>query len=560
MIYKRFCWFCYIFLGIILVLGILRIHSLYWANFTDTGNNRTDKYGYPGNNDLFMNLTIMFVRDAAENFFDDEPTQHPDELQIKKDWEANVTIYYKGEKKGHGEGKNETLSLALEEAVRNALGDKRYPNLSKGELKDARFLVAFSYPPLQSYSFISYNKAGKELIKDMVIIRNLDKGLILKKIEQGKKYLFLVIEKKERGAHKYYHALNDSFENRLHTIYTSSLVLALLKTYDFGKDDQILEYVWNSSAFILSMQNKNKESKGYGAFYYSYNLDNKKREEKFVVGTTAKTIFTLLELYKRSGDFKYLESAELGADWLITMQNPNGSMMSYARHRNGKWLTSKKNSLLYDGQVLSAFSRIYNATKEKKYYNAAEKIAQQLTQKVEEKGCYLGDDYRQKNPISSSWVIMSLLDFYKVNQNEYYKNIIFNCSNELLERQINDPNDILRYGSWQEAYSTSGNGWLNEVMVEVYKFCKEQNRDKCDKYKDAVIKVTRWLIQNTYSEENTFFIKNPERAIGGIFWNNDNKYVRTDSVAHGINAYVGISGDLEEGLLLSIPEKPLSLK
>jgi len=151
---------------------------------------------------------------------------------------------------------------------------------------------------------------------------------------------------------------------------------------------------------------------------------------------------------------------------------------------------------------------------------------------------------------------MSLLDFYKINHDEYYKNIIFKCSGELLERQREDVNNPLYYGCWDRTYTTSGNGWLAEVMVEMYKFCQEQNIGGCDKYKEAVIKVALWIIQNTYSEENTFFLKEPQKAIGGSFMNYEIKYVRTDSVCHAVNAYVGIINDLEDGLLLSIPEKP----
>lgn len=93
-------------------------------------------------------------------------------------------------------------------------------------------------------------------------------------------------------------------------------------------------------------------------------------------------------------------------------------------------------------------------------------------------------------------------------------------------------------------------------MAETYKFCKEQGREDCDKYKEAVVKVIRWIIQNTYSEENNFFLKNTERAMGGVFWNQQNKYVRTDSVCHALNSYVLIIEDLEDGLLLSILEEP----
>lgn len=80
-------------------------------------------------------------------------------------------------------------------------------------------------------------------------------------------------------------------------------------------------------------------------------------------------------------------------------------------------------------------------------------------------------------------------------------------------------------------------------------------RGRHKNHKDS-IKVTWWIIQNTYSEENTFFLKWPQKAIGGSFWNYENRYVRTDSVCHAVNAYVGIINDLEDGLLLSIPEEP----
>ena len=92
------------------------------------------------------------------------------------------------------------------------------------------------------------------------------------------------------------------------------------------------------------MQNKEEGNKAYGAFYYSYFLESKEKEKKFVVGTTSKTIFTLLKLYELTNDDKYLESAELGADWLATMQKSDGSMKPYIRYdaEDGKWLHGTK--------------------------------------------------------------------------------------------------------------------------------------------------------------------------------------------------------------------------
>ena len=107
------------------------------------------------------------------------------------------------------------------------------------------------------------------------------------------------------------------------------------------------------------------------------------------------------------------------------------------------------------------------------------------------------------------------------------------------------------------AFSSSGNGWLAEVMMEMYHFCLQEQVGGCEKYKEATTQVIRWLIQHTYSEENSFLLENPERAKGGLFWDFDDKYVRTDSVCHGLNAYAGIVKELTEGTLVSVPEPEL---
>jgi len=505
---------------------------------------------FPGDNDEFRNLTIQFVRTAAENYFDGQPNQYPKELEVKDDWKVHIVIYHQGEIKGEGEGKGneEKLPVILEEATQNAL-EEGQQNLDREDIEEARFLVSF---PDQNFSFIEYNGEGKELIENLVISRSLDKEQILQNIEQGKEFLLRAENKDEHGFYKKYDTLTDDFGSRVHTVYSASIIYTLLKIYDYDEDERILAGIPDWADFLLSMQSKEEET--YGAFHYSYYFKSEEKQPRFVVGTTALSIFTLLDLYSRTGDSRYLEAAKLGGDWLTTMQKADGWMKAHKEYEDEEWVYGERKSLLYNGQSLAALSRLYNATGEKRYYDAAEKIARCFTEKVEKEGCYLGDDYRAKNPISSAWVVMSLLDFYKVNPDEYYKDIIFRCSAELLEKQQQDTDEPLYYGTWERAYSTSGNGWLAEVMVEVYRFCQEQNMDGCDKYKEALMKVTWWIIQNTYSEENTFFLKEPQKAIGGSFWNYENLYVRTDSVCHAVNACVGIINDLENGPLLSIPE------
>ncbi len=546
--------------------------------------NQRDGIGFFRDGDEFRNLCVQFVRTVAENHLGGQPTQYPPELEISGNWELDITIHLQGEIIGTGDskGEDEILSLTVEEATVNAL-EEAQQTLREQDLEEATFLVTFYYPPTfftqvddlfrliprfqyyyshsfclddRSFSFIEYEGEGKELIEGLVIIRSLDKQVMLQKIEQGKEFLFRAMDEDEHAFYKRYDTENDYFGSRLHTVYSASIIYTLLKIYDFDQDERILEGIPEWGDFLLSMQSKEEET--YGAFHYSYFPSSGTKEESFPVGTTALSIFTLLDLYERTGDSRYLESAKLGGDWLTTMQRPDGIIYAYKnQYASGEWVYGENESLLYNGQVLSALSRLYIITGETRYYDVATRIAQHFSARVEKEGCFLGDDYRWPNPISSAWIAMSLLDFYKINKEDYYRNIILECSAELLKRQPKDINNPLYHGSWYRAYSTSGNGWLAEVMMEMYRFCQAQNLDGCDEYKEAIIRVIRWIIQNTYSEENTFFLKEPEKAIGGIFWNYEERYVRTDSLCHALNAYAGMMNDWEDGTLLSLPEQPI---
>jgi hypothetical protein len=406
------------------------------------------------------------------------------------------------------------------------------------------------------YYFFKYGETAKTVelqtknseMGKVFIVSEVNKELVAQKIKEGKEFLFRAENKETNGFYKMYDALNDNFGKQVHSVYSASIVYTFLKIYDFDKDERIINNIDKWGNFLLSMQNDDKKDKRYGAFSYSYDLEKKEKEKKYVVGTSALNILTLLKLYELNNDIKYLEASKLAGNWLITMQEEDGGMRQYTRYdeTKQKWVFTSKESFLYNGQVLTALSRLYKKTGDRKYYNTAEKIALRFSEMYEEKKNYIVDETRTENPISNSWVVMSLMEFYKnANQDQRYKNIVFELGDKILKNQKKDTNNLLTYGRWDGAYSTSGVGWISEVMTEMNKFCKEENKGDCDKYNEASILATRWLIQNTYSKENSTFLPNPEMALGGIFWNTDNKYVRTDSNCHGLNGYLGIVNEIE---------------
>ncbi|MCM8776367.1 MAG: terpene cyclase [Candidatus Omnitrophica bacterium] len=505
---------------------------------------------------IFRNQVVEFVRKTAEHPLLAKPTNPPKALDWGEDWRAVVEFYEGGFLRGKGDAEAPELTKALGEATRQALeiqtGIRSEPNL----LRQGRFKVSLTNSSGLSLSMIEYNGQGKELLGDIVPIRYVDKSLIFEKIQAGKQYLLRAMHPVKYGFPKKYKAIPGAFEKRLRTIYSASTLLTLMKINDRGRDLEIEKRIPLIANFILSMQNLNPNETTYGAFHYSYDLETDTKEPRFVVGTASKTIFTLLELDRRTQDPIYLEAAKRAGDWLLTMVRPDGMVMSQTYLKEGTWISPEKYSFLYNGQVLSALSRLFRVTQDKKYYDAAQRIAQQIVAKASAQNYYVGDDFRPPNPVSTSWVMMSLLDFTKVNSEELYRQTILNASEKILERQRNDPFDILSYGGWEYCWA-SGNGWVNEVLTEVHQTCTENGWGSCERFKTAVVKIIRWLIQNTYTEENTFFLAHPEGAIGGLILNPYKEAVRTDAVCHGINGYLAILPYLEDGPLLTVEEKPL---
>jgi rhamnogalacturonyl hydrolase YesR len=500
-------------------------------------------------NSAFRDRVIEFVRGVAVG----DPDVACTLPAIAQPLEVVVSIYDEGQILGWGTSTADELCMALEQATRRAV-EASGPDDSR--LPQARFVVDLTS---HGYSLVEYEGKGVELATGLVPVRVLDRAMLRRRIDEGTAYLLRVMDPELGGVHKYYDAPTDGFEHRLHTIYTASTIYTLLAIYAHDQDERLREPIERASLFLLSMQRIAPNQPGHGAFHYSLDLELYEPEPRFVVGTASKSIFTLIELHALTGDQVYLDAAGMAADWLLTMQGDDGRVSSeLSLDADGSASVLEEESLLYTGQVLSALSRLYEATADEQYLDAASLTADRLIAKVESEGCYLGDDYRSPNPISSSWVILSLFDFARASDDSTIRDTVYDCADELLQRQIDDPDDVYRHGRWDDSLSSSGSGWLAEVLSELYLDCPNSDPDGCARYHEAVVLLFRQLMQYTYAPENSFVAKHPDMAKGGLFWNTLDREVRTDSVCHAMNAYVFMIDHLPDGVLVELPEPPLA--
>ncbi|MDI9818717.1 MULTISPECIES: glycoside hydrolase family 76 protein [unclassified Legionella] len=514
-------------------------------------------------NQLFRDMVVDYVRTIANHVImhSSLPESRLDSRWNRyahADWSVQIAIYYQGNKLAQGSAHNTRLSKSIALATEAALNQTALPGISAHELEQFRFKVTFDYYPNQYYAFIEYRGKGLELSGNRVAIRRLDVPLLQQQISDSQHYLLSAMHPSIHGFSKSYDAGKDKREGKLRTIYSASSLYTLLKLYQLNHDPDVKKQLKPIADFLLSMQVKTGANAG--AFYYAYDPNSEQKTCQLVVGTSSKTIFTLLELYRFYHSETYLNAAKKAGDWLLGMIKPNGEVTAIATCRDDVWEYDQKQSFLYSGQVLSALSRLYALTQDQRYHHGATLIAKRFEEEISKQGLLVGDDYRPKNTISTSWVLRSLIDYAKINKEKRYLDLIRQVAAKILSLQITNESDVYTYGRYRDTRKASGNGWLNEVMSDLYEFCQNSRLGNCQQYYKPILLSSRWLIQNSYSQANSYDVKNPSQAIGGFISFFANKTVRTDAVCHGLNSLINLLTIVGNNntILLTVPERPFA--
>ncbi|MFC3909933.1 hypothetical protein ACFORL_12720 [Legionella dresdenensis] len=506
----------------------------------------------------FRNDVLAYVNNCAGNILDNLPlpsatrfNEHWDRQYAHAYWYITITLFDQGQLLGQGTATTDKIAQTLCQATRLALTNAGITAATKVKYKALRVIITFSYPPDNYYSFISYQGNAYELMGGRIPLRLFETNQLKQQIAASQRYLMHVMNPQFYGFYKVYQAKSDQDSTLLRTIYSASSLYSFIKLYRYNHDQALEKNFRKIAGFLLSMQVKN--GKNAGGFYYAYNIKTDKKTCKLVAGTASKTIFTLLELYEFYHDEVYLNAAQKAGDWLLTMVQSDGSVWPEAICVGDQWHYVKKQSFLYSGQVLSALSRLAAVTHAKRYYQGASLIAGRINEQVRQQNYFVGDDFRAPNTVSTSWVAMSLTDYARINHAPWVRDTIKQAVDQVLARQINNPHDVYNYGRYLDTMTTSGNGWINEVFTELYRVCLRDPIGDCNRLREAVIKTSRWLLQNAYTEINAYALKNPANAIGGFIRNYVNPTVRTDAVCHGVNSLVNlaeITGSNNETIIL----------
>jgi len=232
---------------------------------------------------------------------------------------------------------------------------------------------------------------------------------------------------------------------------------------------------------------------------------------------------------------KYPDSAGLRekfAKGILHQQQEDGSYRTY--------FNSDRNSGVdfYPGEAMLAIMMHYSDTRNEEYKTS-----------VENAFPYYRKYWRgNKNTAFVPWHSQVYRLLYEENKNKEVAEFVFEMNDWIIKTQqaLASPyeDEIGGFPPLEPRYSTSSYAeGLNDAYV-IAKLIGDKTREA--KYKDSILKALRFILLTQYVPENSFYLKNPERAIGGFRKTLANNEQRMDYVQHALFALVKA---LENGVL-----------
>lgn len=235
----------------------------------------------------------------------------------------------------------------------------------------------------------------------------------------------------------------------------------------------------------------------------------------------AYSAFLILALLNYSYD-ENQELIERLADGLLSRQQKDGSF--YTRFNSN----SVRGIDYYPGEALLALMQLYEKSGEERYLKATEKAFRY----------YRSYWWGNKSTAFVPWHTQAYYLLHQVTGDKKVADFIFEMNDWLIDRyQIESspyPDELGGFPKGRPTISTSS---YLEGITDAYRLAQDlADGDHIQKYAESIGGGIRFLLQLQLTEVNSFYLRNPSRAIGGFRGSLGNNRIRNDNVQHAIMA------------------------
>lgn len=325
-----------------------------------------------------------------------------------------------------------------------------------------------------------------------------------------------------------------------------------------------------------------------GSFHYYYNAAEDRFEQRtYNMVRHAGTTFSLLELYSRTRDIRYLDAgrravrfletrfhsapggdamyvldydgkAKLGANGLALVAltellelDPKSNARPKARRlanlilmlqrKDGSFHTRYRlrpndppgiASLYYPGEAILALARLYDVTREKRLLVAASRGADSLIASQRAMDTFPAD----------AWLIQALEALYNIGHEKRYADHALALAAVMVGEQYTDADgDGYAGGFGPGPPRVTAAASRAEGLVAAYRLARSTGDARASSIAAALKASARFQLTQQFTSENNASARNPARAAGGFFEGSTEPRVRIDFVQHNISSLLGVA-------------------
>lgn len=215
----------------------------------------------------------------------------------------------------------------------------------------------------------------------------------------------------------------------------------------------------------------------------------------------------------------YIEKLSNG---ILSLQQDNGSFHTY--------FFSDKNTGIdyYPGEAMLSLMKMYNHTKDQRYLTSVEKAF------------YHYRDYWRDNKSTAfiPWHSQTYKLLFEVTKDSDVAEFIFEMNDWIIDNyQIKNSAYQDEIGGFPRYYPTFSTSVFIEGINDAHSIALMVNDTyHMQKYEKAIKLGVRFILQIQFTENNTFYLKNPKRAIGGFKASLTCNNLRIDNTQHSVMA------------------------
>ncbi len=352
---------------------------------------------------------------------------------------------------------------------------------------------------------------------------------------------YLAGKQHESGQFIYlYDAANDRPEGGYNLLRHCGTAMSLFQVYGLTKDesvklagDRALTWMERTSRFVdpeVPGVIFLKEPPQYGG--------------AIKLGAMGLGVLALLAAEEHGGEFTP-ERAELARGLgraILHLQLPSGELASY--HAAKGVPVSDRRSIYYPGEATLALVRLYRWDRDPKWLEAAKRSAEfQATRRWTWGGLEMYVPF-------DAWGAQSLEELWRETKDDRHARWAFTIGDELLRatlpRGANIPPDLVGATMSSRAVRVTPTSSRNEAMVALARLARDFGDEKrARRYREAAIDAAWFSTAQQFRPENSWWVKNPPAAMGGIRESIVDNSVQIDGVQHALTGLIGVAELLE---------------